>query len=502
MIAQRIEAAFDRLYHRLGARYLTVMRYVVLVPIYLAVAFFAVVFLSYLDPTAEQVARAMVVGHVLLILVVVVHMAPGGKKLTAPVDRWLAEGRPDELAMEAWEAARVITSKGFWLALRSGILVYVLSMAYSAVEFSFSLLDLAVITQGFLLAVVGIVAVVWPFTEMYHRPVRRDLARRLGDDLPEVTVQFPIGGRLLLSGAAIGLMTGAVIAFAARFNEDLPSLGRLGVLVVIVGLTISALPIFLLSRSLLAPVEDLLDATQRVAAGDLSARVDVTTNDEVGVLAHSFNRMVDELEEAVAEVRASRARIVAASDAERRRVERNIHDGAQQQLTALGIQLNLLRELVTDRPDVLEALGAAIRNLRLSLDELRELARGLHPSILTTDGLGPALAQLADRSSVPVVIDVSDERLDEGLESTAYFVVSEALANVTKYAQASSVSISMLRDDGTVVLEVVDDGVGGARPEPGSGLAGLVDRVEAVGGQLHIDSPAGSGTTIRAILPG
>jgi len=501
MIARRMDAFFEALYRRLEHRYLTVMRYLVLVPIYLAAAAFAVVFVGYLETTTGQILRSLAIGHLMFALVVAAYMAPGGRGLCAPVDTWIARGRPEEGLHAAWEASESLTSSGFWLALRTALILYVLVMVYATVEFSLGLVDIAVITHGYSMAVIGIVAVAWPFTEIYHRPVRRDLAGRMRDDLPAVRVRFPMGGRLLMTGSAIGVVSGAVIAYAARVNAPLVELGRLGLLVYGVGFTISALPIFLLARSLLAPVEDLLEATRRVGSGDLSTRVIVTTSDEIGVLAHSFNEMLERLERAVEEVRQSRLRIVAASDAERRRIERNIHDGAQQQLMALALHLEMLRQQAVGAPDLASGLASAAEQLVLSLEELRELARGLHPSILSTDGLRPALEQLADRAPVPVTVTATDGRFGPAVESTAYFVASEALANVAKYARATSVWLRLEPMNGRVVIEITDNGVGGARFEPGSGLRGLLDRVEAIGGTVDIDSPPGQGTRVRATLP-
>jgi signal transduction histidine kinase len=254
-------------------------------------------------------------------------------------------------------------------------------------------------------------------------------------------------------------------------------------------------------RSLIAPIDDLLDATRSVRAGDLSARAVVTTSDEIGLLAASLNEMLDSLEAAADEVRASRLRIVAAGEAERRRIERNIHDGAQQQLTALALQLEVLRTGATTDPKLADGLGQAMDRLRETHRELRELAHGLHPSLLSTDGLAPALEQLADRAGVPASVRAANGRFDEAVEAVAYFVASEALANVAKYAHATSVAIQLEQQGGQIVLEVVDDGVGGAHVGEGSGLTGLADRVEAVGGTLTIDSPHGVGTTILAELP-
>ena len=206
--------------------------------------------------------------------------------------------------------------------------------------------------------------------------------------------------------------------------------------------------------------------------------------------------------EARAELRASRARIVAAADAERRRLERELHDSAQQRLVALSLTLRILRAKLADDPD--EATGllaAAERELAQAIEELRELARGIHPPALADHGLAPAVSSLAARVPVPVDVSGFDVRLPAPLEAAFYFVVAEALANVVKYADASSVSVSLAEANGQALVEVVDDGVGGASAGAGSGLRGLADRLEALGGTLEIESPAGHGTRIRAAVP-
>jgi PAS domain S-box-containing protein len=207
--------------------------------------------------------------------------------------------------------------------------------------------------------------------------------------------------------------------------------------------------------------------------------------------------------EAREELHASRARIVEAGDAERRRLERNLHDGAQQRLVSLSLSLRLAQaKLRGDVHAADEILSGASIELALALEELRELARGIHPAVLTDRGLGPALESLADRTPLPVQFDtLPDDRLPPPVEAAAFYVVSEALANVAKYAEASSVSVRVVHENGYAVVEVADDGVGGADPQGGSGLRGLSDRVAALEGRLAIVSPPGAGTRIRAEIP-
>jgi PAS domain S-box-containing protein len=202
------------------------------------------------------------------------------------------------------------------------------------------------------------------------------------------------------------------------------------------------------------------------------------------------------------ELAASRMRIVEASDAERRRLERNLHDGAQQRLVATSLAVRMAARRVTDDPTAREMLDGAGDELARALEELRELARGLHPAVLADHGLRAAIEAVADRAPVPVAVDVPlSERLPETVEAAAYFVVCEALTNVAKYANASAARVRVERSDGHATVEVVDDGVGGADERGGSGLRGLADRVEALGGRLVVTSPVGEGTAVRARLP-
>jgi signal transduction histidine kinase len=205
----------------------------------------------------------------------------------------------------------------------------------------------------------------------------------------------------------------------------------------------------------------------------------------------------------IEELRASRARIVAAADMARRRIERDLHDGAQQRLVTLRLQLSLARRRLTTDPRgagaMLDEVG---EELRLALAELRELARGIHPATLSERGLRPAVEALASRCPLPVEVeDLPCDRFGPGVEAAAYFTISEALTNVAKYASAGYATVRGAIEQNALVVEVRDDGVGGADATVGSGLTGLADRVRAQGGTLSVVSPAGAGTTVRAVIP-
>jgi PAS domain S-box-containing protein len=218
---------------------------------------------------------------------------------------------------------------------------------------------------------------------------------------------------------------------------------------------------------------------------------------------YALARDVTDRKLAEAELAASRARIVEAADDARRRIERDLHDGAQQTLVSLALRLRLIRNRITE-PEVGAMLDDLSVELGHALDELRELARGIHPSILTTCGLEEALNGLADRAPVQVDVAVGvEERLPAPVEAAVYFVAAEGLTNVAKYAQASHVDVRVDRRvaDGATVVEIADDGIGGTDPSSGTGLQGLEDRVAALGGRLTVESAAASGTTLRAEIP-
>jgi signal transduction histidine kinase len=201
--------------------------------------------------------------------------------------------------------------------------------------------------------------------------------------------------------------------------------------------------------------------------------------------------------------RASRARIVQAADLERKRIERNLHDATQQRLTSVAIALGIAESKLRSDPQAAGAiLDQAKEGLVVALAELRDLSQGIHPGILTERGLGTAVEDLAYSAPIPITVD-SDlrGRLPEQVEAGAYYVVAEALANVAKHADASSATVSLSTRNGLLVLAIRDDGVGGADPRRGSGLRGLGDRVQALGGTLEVESRPGNGTVLRAEIP-
>jgi signal transduction histidine kinase len=218
-------------------------------------------------------------------------------------------------------------------------------------------------------------------------------------------------------------------------------------------------------------------------------------------LAIDNERLKADLRARVEELRVSRLRIVEAADEARRRIERDLHDGAQQELLALALELRVLRSRVGDT-EARPLVDGLARRLEIALGELRELARGIHPAILTQSGLAAAVGALGERATVPVEVDVAvDQRLPAPVEAAAYFLVAEALTNVTRYAKATGAQVAIALEGDDVRVAVTDDGVGGVDLASGSGLRGLKDRLATVDGTLEIDSPPGGGTRVVGRIP-
>ena len=296
--------------------------------------------------------------------------------------------------------------------------------------------------------------------------------------LPLGLVSFTVV--ICLSGTAIGLLTLAAWGWAVPDGVDI---GFLTVSTVWEGLLVAPLAVVVWMLFLLA-VRGLVSLHGAVARALLTASPDPVMTARVAALQDS------------------RARIIAAADAERRRLERDLHDGAQQRLVSLSMQLGLVKRRLAKGEDVADLVAAADTELHAAIVELRDLARGIHPAVLTDRGLAPALRDVAQRASLPVELDaLPEERLAGPVEAAAFFTVSEALTNVARYAQATVAHVDVRTADGHLAIEVADDGVGGADARTGTGLRGLADRLAAVGGELRVSSPPGQGTRLSATIP-
>ena len=299
--------------------------------------------------------------------------------------------------------------------------------------------------------------------------LQRALARALGDPSLDVVYWFPAGARYVDSdGRPVELPS--------------PEAGRMTTVVERGGQPIAAL----VHDPALEENSELIDSVCAAAA--------LTLENE---------RLQAELRARLAELQASRARLVDATEAERRRIERDLHDGTQQRLVSLAMSLGLLDTKLPLDPDAAKPIAQEARAaLAVALEELRVLSHGIHPAVLTERGLAAALEELADRAALPTHVEVSiDERPGPAVEAAAYFVASEALTNAIKHSHAHEVRIAASRARDRLMIEVTDDGIGGASLLGGSGIRGLMDRVEALGGTLVVSSPPGRGTSLRAELP-
>jgi signal transduction histidine kinase len=301
--------------------------------------------------------------------------------------------------------------------------------------------------------------------------------------------RFPVGGRWALGGKNLSTMV-AQTGRPARIDGYADASGPVGVAVSEEGMSSSAgTPIVVEGR--LWGVMTVSSRAEHPLPADTEARLASFTELVATAIANAESR---------AALAASRARIVAASDETRRQIERDLHDGIQQRLVSLGLNLRLAESAVP--ADARDTIAWAARELDGVTEELREISRGIHPAILSEGGLGPALRTLARRAAIPMAFGgLVDQRFPEPIEVAAYYVVCEALANATKHARASRIDVEATVREGSLHLSVRDDGVGGADSSRGSGLVGLYDRVEALGGTIALESPEGVGTSVAVVLP-
>ena len=409
---------------------------------------------------------ALGVVGIVLMLTVLVRLVQRWMNASEPLRRAITPvflvGGAFMIALAALLAAGLVEPFGGGVTMD---LFYACAIAFGLVPYVF----LAGLVRGHWIQGRGLGALVRWLGQPHHAgALREELARALGDPSVELAYWLPARGQHVdAEGHPVELPPPGAGRAVTEVDRD--------------------------GRRIAAIVHDpaLLDDPEQVRAAGAAA-----------ALALENGRLEAELRAKVEELSASRARIVESGYAARRRLERDLHDGAQQRLVSLALSLRILRSRVAGDPDAVRELDAARSELDQALDELRELARGIHPSVLSDRGLDAALDGLARRAPLPVELgETPAERLPDRVESAAYFVVAEALTNVAKYAQANHASVNVRRANGQVLVEVSDDGVGGADPATGTGLRGLFDRLSAVGGRLEVESPPGQGTTVRAAIP-
>ncbi len=377
------------------------------------------------------------------------------------------------------------------------------------------------------LAISTTIAAVWLFEvfaiDLVFRPILEDVAAHLPEGFDPGRRAWRLRTKVMAPIPAVVLFTALAVGAFADATQDPPLRLAVTFAVAFVVVSIASVILLVVTRSTLDPLEELIAATHRVRAGDITTTVPLLGSDDLGELTNSFNQMLSGLGEREAlrlrnteldralqtsldEVRRSRARIVAAADDERRRVERDLHDGAQQHLLLVGLKLGLARRAVEQDP---ENAGAALDEVTGDLDralaELRDLAHGIYPALLENAGLGPALAEAAAQAAIPAAVDCArPRRYPSEVEAAVYFCCVEALQNAAKHAgSGASATIILGESDGALTFAVADDGEGfAARSAPSrSGLQNMTDRIGALGGVLRVESSPGRGTRVDGHVP-
>jgi signal transduction histidine kinase len=492
---------FTRLYARFGPRILFVSAVgtgaIGFVLIWLA----AVWGIPFVDPSFEE----MVVGTSILTaaaLPVVGMMLYLEREQTALILSW--DGAHH--AREVWTA---LLELPFSFARR--IVIVLLPLGLGVGLLTVAIIDRPV-SVAFQLWAMGIVTVFSGFyptffaLELALRPMLREVAAHLPDDFEPEVPAVSLRARTIAPLFSVSTFAALTAVGMDRFVDDGVAQQTLVIIAIVAAFTAAAAFYRAMSPSTLEPVEELVAASRRVAAGDLTTRVPLLAGDDLGRLAYSFNRMTADLAQRTEELQASRARVVAAGDAERRRVERDLHDGAQQYLVLLRLKLSQAEALL-QRGESLDAERFA--DLRDSLDralgEVRDLAHGIYPTVLETDGLKVALTEAAERAAIATTVDVNGTgRHPHDVEAAVYFCCVEALQNAAKHAgDARRATITLREESGRLAFAVADDGQGfdPGRVRSGTGLQNLADRVGALGGELVIDAAVGRGVTIRGEVP-
>ena len=410
----------------------------------------------------------------------------------------------DELAAEAAFARSLSTPRGSTRATLTRCLLLLpptSALVITGLADRVTPLDVFEIAIG---AVITILAGGWAafgYLELMQLPVRGILRRgALAPESTRIGLAVKLSGYIVSLSLISGTGVGALIV-APRSDAGLVEVYGLAIGVSALLLLVSA-PIIL---TVLMPIDRLIAGTRAVGDGDLDAEVAVTSSDELGELTASFDQMLGELRHATEDLRASRARIVASADEARRKVERDLHDGAQQHLVLLDLKLGLMERAVADDPQARAALDEVRGDLERALAELRDLAHGIYPSVLNNDGLSPALQEAAQRAAIPTTVESNGtSRYRPELEAAVYFCCLEALQNAAKYAgDGATATVELEAQTGKLTFEVRDDGQGfdPSLVNRTAGIQNMADRIGALGGEVSINSRPGEGTRVSGSVP-
>jgi len=502
--AHAVERGLTAVYERLGGRYLPTWFVGAAILNVAAFGTYAVVLHApHLLPGASR--------SVLMVEVYLVVLASGvaavlrGWPTAMAVAKWWRRGRPAEGAEDVWIRLSTLA----WRTTSTGVMVGIGTDIIGTLSMSGALREGAAGTASSLLQTtfmaMGAAAFGYFLVELVIRPVVLDAAGRLPANFRPPERGLPFGAKLF--GALLGASWAAtgIGLWVGNSDEPLADLLRPGLMVAGICLLFALTVTLLVVHALKTPMDNLIQMARRVGAGDFLARVSVTSDDELGELSASFNKMVEDLGRATGALSASRARIVAASDEARRKVERDLHDGAQQHLVLAQLKLGLLEKEVGDEGRASEVAGELRTEIERGIQELRELARGIYPVTLANEGLPGALNEMADRAALPVTTELNGAgRYTPDVETAIYFCCLEALQNASKHGGQGARAVVRLEPEPNVLrFEVSDDGAG--FETNGSiargGLQNMSDRLGAVGGELHVRSAPGRGTTVEGRVP-
>jgi signal transduction histidine kinase len=384
----------------------------------------------------------------------------------------------------------------------SGLLAAAL-LAGFADDWTWSALDVAQFVLGLAATIAWGGWAAFLYLDLTQQPVRAALRCREAAGTAEPT---SVAARFVGYIGCLALVCGAVVGTGIVDAESSDGILRACLLASAITLLVMPLSILPLTLTVAHPIRRLIAGTRAVGAGNLEVEVPVTSSDELGELAGSFNQMVEDLKIAAGELRDSRARVVTSADAARRRVERDLHDGAQQSLVLLNLKLGLAERLAGDNPAEVPALLVEARaDLAKALDELRDLAHGIYPAVLTNDGLPAALAEAVELAAIPAEFEADGAgRYPPEIEAAVFFCCLEALQNAAKHAgEAARVTVRLAEHDGELRFQVSDDGAGfdAGSANGSAGLQNMTDRIGALGGELRIESRPGAGTTVAGSVP-
>jgi signal transduction histidine kinase len=489
--AQPVERLFAAAYQRLGRRYVPAV-VVVLSGMLAVMAAFLVVTVARVQSTDATTGVSLALGAFVVVGVCVAIVYTRCRSEIGVFNAWI-DGPPSaELARDAWHAAIALPASvprraavpGVLLIASYGAITFIAvdaSAAAAIIVFVGALVLL--LGVGLMLAVVGL--------ELAVRPGLREVAAFLPDLEAPPQATLPIAARLRI---VIPLTSFAVALVAVLYVAPGESAGDLAVAILVVlgaSLTFGLATALIVGESLTGPVAELMRIANAMRSGDANARAPVFSGDELGRLTHDFNNALGELQ-------ASRARVVAAGDAARRRVERDLHDGAQQRLIMLRLKLGLHAHALADQPAASQ-VAELQTELAVALEELRELAHGIYPAALESDGLRGALEEAAPRCSIATTVTCDGaNRYPRELETAVYFCCLEALQNAAKHAgDDAQVAIDLAARDDALHFTIRDNGPGFDPSTDGAGLQNMRDRIGALGGELQIDSAPGAGTTVR-----